>query len=91
MRVGLPIFPLLILVCSIGSTLRGDDGLQFGFGKADITPTVPLRLSGYASRAEPSEGVDEPLLVRAMAMRPVATTIRWKCSCRSTRSAFPAR
>ncbi len=43
--------------------------LQFGFGKADITPTKPLRLSGYGNRVKPSEGVDERLFVRAMALR----------------------
>jgi putative membrane-bound dehydrogenase-like protein len=42
---------------------------QFGFGKADVTPTKPLRLSGYGSRTEVSEGTDVPLLVRAMAIR----------------------
>ncbi|MBX3439173.1 MAG: hypothetical protein KF861_16910, partial [Planctomycetaceae bacterium] len=43
--------------------------MQFGFGKADITPTQPLRLSGYGNRSEPAEGVDEPLWVRSMAIR----------------------
>ena len=42
---------------------------QIGFGKADITPTSPLRLSGYGNRSEPSEGVDESLFVRAMAVQ----------------------
>ena len=59
---------LLLCLVSATTTVRAD-GLQFGFGKTDITPTVPLRLSGYASRSEPFEGIDEPLFVRAMAMR----------------------
>lgn len=40
-----------------------------GFGKADATPTGPIRLSGYSSRDKPSEGVESKLGVRAMAMR----------------------
>jgi putative membrane-bound dehydrogenase-like protein len=43
---------------------------EFGFGKADITPTVPLRLSGYGGRSEVAEGIDEQLFVRAMAIKP---------------------
>ena len=43
--------------------------LHFGFGKVDITPDKSLRLSGYASRDKPSEGVDMPLFARAMTMR----------------------
>jgi putative membrane-bound dehydrogenase-like protein len=66
-------FRSVLLVTSLIFTcprpLPAADGLQFGFGKTDITPQTPLRLSGYANRAEPFAGVDESLLVRAMAMQ----------------------
>ncbi len=40
-----------------------------GFAKRDITPTEPLRTSGYGSRNRPSEGVDTPLLVRVVCLQ----------------------
>ncbi len=40
-----------------------------GFGKADVTPTRPLRLAGYADRGAPFEGIDSPLFARAVAIR----------------------
>ncbi len=61
---------LLLAVFALpNSPLCADVPLQFGFGKADITPAKPLRLSGYGNRSEPSKGVDERLSVRAMALR----------------------
>ncbi len=44
-----------------------------GFAKVDITPTQSLRLSGYASRNDPSTGVRDPLNVRAMVIGPAET------------------
>ncbi len=41
---------------------------EFGFSKVDITPTNPVRLSGYGNRDKPYAGIDEHLFVRAMAM-----------------------
>lgn len=43
---------------------------EAGFAKVDVTPTEPVRLSGYGNRDRPSDGVDAPLFVRAMALRP---------------------
>lgn len=45
------------------------DGLHAGFGKADITPLVPMRLSGYANRDKPCVGVETKLWARALAIR----------------------
>lgn len=42
--------------------------MNFGFSKVDLTPTVPVRLSGYGNRDQPYVGIDEPLYARAMAM-----------------------
>jgi neutral ceramidase len=42
---------------------------QAGVGRADITPTEPIRLGGYASRNKPSEGIAERLFVKAVAIR----------------------
>ena len=43
--------------------------MQFGFAKIDVTPTEPVRLSGYGDRTKPLEGVDEKLYARVMAFR----------------------
>ncbi len=41
---------------------------HIGFGKVEVTPNEPVRLSGYASRDKPHEGVADPLFARAMAL-----------------------
>ncbi|QEF98670.1 Neutral ceramidase precursor [Stieleria maiorica] len=42
---------------------------QAGFAKLDVTPTEPLRMSGYGNRDHPSEGIDTPLFVRAVCLQ----------------------
>ncbi|TWU60184.1 Neutral/alkaline non-lysosomal ceramidase [Rubripirellula tenax] len=42
---------------------------QAGFSRIDVTPVEPVRTTGYSDRDRPSEGVDTPLNVRAMALR----------------------
>lgn len=42
---------------------------EFGFAKRDITPERPLRLSGYGTRSEVFESIDEKLYARVMALR----------------------
>ncbi|HAW32472.1 MAG TPA: hypothetical protein DCY03_30915 [Planctomycetaceae bacterium] len=42
---------------------------SFGFARTEITPETPLRLSGYGNRDVVYEGVDEPLFVRAIAIK----------------------
>lgn len=40
--------------------------LRAGFAKADVTPEIPVKLYGYASRKTYSEGVHDPLTARAV-------------------------
>jgi putative membrane-bound dehydrogenase-like protein len=54
------------LVCSVSGSQAG---WEVGFSKREITPAQPLRLSGYGNRTVPSEGIDTPLEVRAVALR----------------------
>jgi putative membrane-bound dehydrogenase-like protein len=42
-----------------------------GAAKIDITPDEPVRLSGYASRSEPTEAIDDRLSARALVLEPV--------------------
>jgi len=43
--------------------------LEVGLAVRDITPEVPIRLAGYASRNRPADRIDHPLRVQAMALR----------------------
>ena len=49
--------------------LRADELAQFGFGKRDITPTLPMRLSGYSNRTEQAKDALEKLHVRSMVLK----------------------
>ncbi|WP_182868616.1 neutral/alkaline non-lysosomal ceramidase N-terminal domain-containing protein [Rhodopirellula sp. JC639] len=40
-----------------------------GFAKQDVTPTEPVRMSGYGNRDHASEGIDTPLFVRAVCLQ----------------------
>ncbi len=42
--------------------------MHAGFAELDATPPVGVYLAGYPGRNEPSDGVDDPLYVRAMAL-----------------------
>ncbi len=69
------------LVCLIGILLGGDvetvaraqtpdavEQVAVGFSKRDITPTVPLRLSGYSHRDHVFDRVRDSIFTRAMAI-----------------------
>lgn len=61
---------LLVLCTAVPSqVVAAEAGYAFGFAKTEITPEVPLRLSGYGNRDTVFEGVDEPLYVRAIAIQ----------------------
>ena len=42
--------------------------MKAGFSEKDVTPPVGVYLAGYPSRDEPSEGVDDPLMLRVLAI-----------------------
>lgn len=52
-----------------GTLTAAENEFSFGFAKTEITPEVPLRLSGYGNRAVVYEGIDEPLYIRAVAIK----------------------
>lgn len=47
-------------------------GLRAGVAKMEITPQLPIYLSGYASRELPASGVAQPLWAKALAMEDAA-------------------
>jgi neutral ceramidase len=51
-------------------TLAAEDATpQIGVAVLDITPELPIRLAGYASRKRPADKLDTPLLVQALAFK----------------------
>jgi len=53
-----------LLVAHSGARAQG---LKAGVGRADITPSEPIRLAGYASRTKPSDKIDQHLFAKALA------------------------
>ncbi len=47
---------------------RPDQLFQIGAAQIDITPSGPIRLSGYAVRKSESEGVEAPIFAKALAI-----------------------
>ncbi|MCA9094727.1 MAG: neutral/alkaline non-lysosomal ceramidase N-terminal domain-containing protein, partial [Planctomycetaceae bacterium] len=72
-RVKSPAWSVYCLLCIVclwnGGVCFADGGMRFGFGKRDITPTEPMRLSGYSNRTVPAKDAYEKLNVRSMVMR----------------------
>ncbi|MBX3423718.1 MAG: neutral/alkaline non-lysosomal ceramidase N-terminal domain-containing protein [Pirellulaceae bacterium] len=65
---------MLLLVMQLALELRADDAAngtwRVGLAKVDITPTEPVRLSGYSGRVESHTAVADPLHVRAICLTP---------------------
>ncbi|MDP4224413.1 MAG: neutral/alkaline non-lysosomal ceramidase N-terminal domain-containing protein [Bacteroidota bacterium] len=68
-------FISLVLSGQAGITESDSGVLRAGFAKADITPAIPVKLNGYASRKTYSEGIHDPLTVRAVAFENGGTRI----------------
>lgn len=56
------------LLASVFWLLAPDPPLQAGLARIDITPETPIRLSGYGNRRAESEGVEQRLYARAVAL-----------------------
>ncbi len=59
---------LLLLSCICSPCLADESAVPVGVGKVDITPDDGVRLSGYSSRRVPSEGVDQRIWAKALAI-----------------------
>jgi len=55
-------------VIAFAGTIHAQE-FKVGVGRADITPTEPVRLAGYASRTKPSSAIDQHLFAKALAIR----------------------
>ena len=56
---------LAVVLCGIGICAHAVD---IGVARRDVTPTEPIRLTGYASRKTPHVGVEQKLWVKALAI-----------------------
>jgi neutral ceramidase len=58
----------LLLIAFFSPSSAPAQDFRAGVAKRDITPEGPIYLSGYGSRNKPSEGIDQPIFVRALAI-----------------------
>jgi hypothetical protein len=58
---------LLALLATGGPLVAAD--FQAGVARVKITPPTPFWMSGYAARTHPSEGVEQDLWAKALALR----------------------
>jgi neutral ceramidase len=66
----LSLFSFFVLGAAPGDAVESAEvEWQVGLAQATITPVEPVRLSGYASRKTPSEGVASELFAKAMAIK----------------------
>lgn len=69
------LLPFALLLMSAGSALTAapapalNTGWQAGAASVDITPTYPVRLSGYGSRTTETQAVKQPIHANALAVR----------------------
>lgn len=59
----------LVLFSSARLGYGAEELVEFGFGKRDITPQLPMRLSGYSNRTEPAKDALAKLHTRALVMK----------------------
>jgi neutral ceramidase len=51
------------------AVLAEETTLEVGIAVRDISPALPIRLAGYASRNRPADTLDHPLVVQALALK----------------------
>ena len=64
--------PALLLILVTAAVQA--EGFKVGVGRADITPTEPVRLGGYASRDKPTSTIDQHLFAKALAIQDASGT-----------------
>ena len=59
---------LIVLLLLVGAALSAQSW-KAGVAKVDITPREPTWMAGYAARTKPSQGVLQPIYVKALALQ----------------------
>ncbi|WP_165228487.1 neutral/alkaline non-lysosomal ceramidase N-terminal domain-containing protein [Aquisphaera insulae] len=67
-RAGLRVVIGFVLILAGSPRVSLGDGWKLGVGRVAITPKEPIWLSGYAARNHPSDGVDQDIWVKALAL-----------------------
>src|ERR1041385_1871979 len=62
-----PVCPAVVLAFLSAPALAADT-YAVGVGRADVTPTYPVRLSGFGFRRAESEGVTQKIWAKALAL-----------------------
>ncbi len=70
MRLALASFLILWMPCLASPAMAEAPAWRVGVAKIDITPEVPMRLSGYSARTVPFVGIDDRLSARALVLSP---------------------
>ncbi|MBL8830496.1 MAG: neutral/alkaline non-lysosomal ceramidase N-terminal domain-containing protein [Planctomycetaceae bacterium] len=70
-------FVWLLVIVAVGSLTEAAEPLAIGVAKRDITPQTPVRMTGYSSRANESEGVEQRLWAKALALGTGDQTVVW--------------
>lgn len=65
---------LAALLAGCAST-EGADAWKVGVARRDITPASPIWMAGYGARTAPSDGVAQPIWVRALALEDQAGAV----------------
>jgi hypothetical protein len=63
-----PVLRAVLFLLAVSGPLGAAD-FQAGVARVKITPPTPFWMSGYASRTHPSEGVEQDLWAKALALR----------------------
>lgn len=66
----------LVALFSLTSITDAAESWWAGFGKVEITPTEPVRLSGYSNRDKPHTEVADPLFARAMVLSETEANVK---------------
>jgi putative membrane-bound dehydrogenase-like protein len=59
---------ILLVVALLHGAAQAETLYDVGVARVDITPAYPIRLSGYAVRTKESEGIEQHLFAKAMAI-----------------------
>src|SRR5262245_32988880 len=62
------LIPLVVIAVFSPSLVAGPPPIDVGVARVDITPTYPIRLSGFGFRQTESEGVTQPISAKALAI-----------------------
>src|SRR5947207_1779356 len=67
-------YHIVVLAVCTAAAGNAQSGWKAGAAKVDVTPNESIWLSGYGNRSKPSEGVLQPIFVKAAAFEDASGT-----------------